>query len=480
MASLSNYKPLLTVLVVAVVCTTGLRAQTWKPAMAGFHPKQTFFHYEVNFKNNLLGKNWIYGVWFDQDSVRRCVGYRENGQWQALPIRFSTGTSSYANDIAAHGDTLLIVGGFGQPTNELDTTQSTPVSWYLKWWNDSLWFDNRPFDVHDVSVSGDSILLWGDYFDLTDTIRGHVLSTDGGQTWHYPYSIVHPTESIPGFGANAGLEIYNGQIYTLNNDSAPNDSAGWKGIVRWDGQHWHGYPYGMWGGFARSTALAFYQGDLYMGGSFFQNTHPNNPGNGIAKWNGTSWTPMGGGVGNFVRNLFVKDSLLFCNLAGTGFADSPISYFAGWDGHQWCGTPANFARPPYTFGYVNDTLYVSFKENTTVDGDSVTYMNYFEGDYLYGPNAVCSTYDLGVVTPNDDLPKKFEVYPNPTAGLLNIAVDRTSVIKTLTVYDVRGQLLQVVHQVINQHEWVLNLSHLPNGLYVVVLNNTHHAKVSKL
>jgi hypothetical protein len=455
-----------------------LQAQSWVPSMNGIYRYQWSYpdYFNVEFKSDLLGKDWIFGTWWDQDSVRRCVGYRSGGEWVSLPISFDPCCLAIAYDIAAHGDTLLITGTFGKPTNDLDTFQNVYASGFMKWWNDSLWFEQRLASVRALSVSNDSILVWGDYLDSTFVRFGHNLSDDGGKTWHYPYNVVHPTEATANFGPFADLEIYNGDVYTLNNGSPGSDSAGWKGIVRWDGTQWHAYPYGMWGGWARSTALAFYQNELYMGGTFFQADHPNNPGNGIAKWDGTQWTSMGGGVGGFVIDLFLHDSLLYTFISNSGFADAPISYFAAWNGHQWCGTPANFARPPISFGFANDTLFCTFNEqSTTIDGDTVTYMNYFVGDYVNGPNAVCSTYDLGTEDQRY-IEQRLIISPNPfsTSAVIELGDDNYDV----TIMDITGRIVRQMSGATGNI--VFERGNMKAGIYMMTVVNTKgEARTSK-
>jgi len=443
-----------------------LAAQQWVSALDGIYPTQWNYpdYYDIKFKSNLQGKDWIYGTWLDEDSVRRCVAYREGGKWVPLPITIAASGLSKAKDIVMWGDTLLIGGQFGPAFSDLDTSQ-TYVSSMLKWWNDSLWSNPYFSYVEKIDVLGDSILIWAGYASPTDTL-GYLVFKHDTLPWQNVGNPVHPTESWGDFGAFADLQIHNGQIYTINNGSPANDSSGWKGIVRWDGTQWHPYPYGMWGGWARANCFEFYQGDMYMGGSFSVASHPNNPGTGIAKWDGTQWTNMGGGVGNFVEDMFVHNNLLFSKLGGPGyFADAPISYFAAWDGHQWCGTPGNFARPPISFGFANDTLFCTFNEQiTTIGTDTVTHMNYFVGDYVNGPNSVCSTYNLGSPEPYSATSLGF--YPNPTSGVFMLIMHNAP-LTALHVYDVNGRLLVSQEYQSNTHEITLDIGYLPSGLYVV-------------
>jgi len=476
MPRLVNYKQYTLALAFFCGAQLWLGAQNWQPAMSGLYPIQGGYpdFFNIKFKSNLLGKDWIYGTWLDEDSVRRCVAYREGGKWVSLPISFNYG---YAMDIEAHGDTVVLVGVFNTFWIDKDTANKNSAG-FLKWHQDSLWYDSRIALPFDLTISGDSILVWGTYVDTTFVISQHVLSTDGGKTWQYPYSIVHPTESWGFFGAKPGLKIHNGEIYTLNNGTDP-DSAGWRGVIRWDGSQWQPYPYGLWGGFARATALEFYKNQLYMGGTFFQWSHPNNPGNGIVRWDGAKWNDMGGGVGGAVIELFLHDSLLYSYTSSTGFADAPITYFAAWDGHQWCGTPANFARPPLSFGFANDTLFCVFNEQTTtIDNDTVAHMNYFVGNYVNGPNSICSTYGLGeekFLLPKNQL----LVYPNPTSGQFTVQLPNET-IHTIQLYDLNGRLVYSEKLKVKPYEFTLDIAHLSAGMYFLHINNVYNAKISKL
>lgn len=94
-----------------------------------------------------------------------------------------------------------------------------------------------------------------------------------------------------------------------------------------------------------NTAYAFqeYQGELYVGGTFraFKDT-PDDMLYGMIKWNGTTWSKVGGGVrgintvnGTGVHTLFVYQGLLYAggtfDSAGTVAANN----IAVWDGTTW-------------------------------------------------------------------------------------------------------------------------------------------------
>jgi hypothetical protein len=89
-------------------------------------------------------------------------------------------------------------------------------------------------------------------------------------------------------------------------------------VARWNGSQWSsvgGLLFGACNFGPRSvSALASYGGQLYAGGRFGGTGFPNQPVRGIARWNGTEWSEVGGG---------------FSHGVGCGFADVLATYDAG-------------------------------------------------------------------------------------------------------------------------------------------------------
>ncbi len=464
-----------------IFLNSSIFGQNLKPDIVGnFHEIQYGFPGEaftVKFKpNGPMGKDWIYGGYWDQDSIRRCLAYREGGRWNHLP--FSGYFANVVRDIEMYGDTLYIAGTFQNIILDKDSIK-LPSTYLLKWFNDSLWTNSswqNPGPIHgikEMTVKGDSLLIWGgSYFNAIDSsfIYTHFMTTDGGANWQYPYSIVHPTEANPYFGAHPRIEILpNGHMLTLNNASP--SASPFRGIVRWDGQSWNSYGNGLFGSTSRVFDFEFFGGDLFIGGTFSKDDFPNDPGRHIARWGGSAWHEVGGGLYGFVRDLFVYDSILYCSIGGGHdsthlFGDASIPFFAGWDGNQWCGTPMNYVNAPASFGIIKDTLYVSFNRPTVVNGDSVGFLNYFDGDYLHGPNSICSTLGIGEEGHSIEKPS-LSIYPNPTTGILNINLPKEYGDARLSLFSLSGQL--VFGQSLNEKQNQLKLPASLKGLYLAVV-----------
>ncbi len=476
---------------ILIIWTPSLHAQGWNPETQDIYPKQYSFpaHFQVHFKaDGPLGLDWMYGGWLDHDSIRRCVAYRMRGRW--IPLPFSGYFANVANDIEMYGDTLYIGGTFQDLLLDKDSIK-LPSTYLLKWYNDSLWTTSswqNPgpiYGVDDMAVKGDSLLIWGgSYYNSLDSsyTYTHFMTPDRGNTWQYPYSIIHPTSSMADFGSKAQLEILpNGDILTINNGS--NVGSPFRGVSRWDGQQWHSYGSGLSGTTSKTLNIAVFEGNLYMGGTFNKSQYPQDPGNFIASWKGSSWENVGGGTVGFVNDLFVYDSILYCNIDGGfssshRFGDAAIPYFAGWNKHQWCGTPTNFGSPPTSFGIIKDTLFVAFQYPTTVNGDSVSYLNYYDGDYLNGPNSICSTLGLG----EEELSAgtgEFKIFPNPAGDAFTIACDSSDPLETIKVYDLKGQCVLENDRPEN-FSAQFNISHLAPGIYMVSINGKYNQKLVKL
>jgi hypothetical protein len=112
--------------------------------------------------------------------------------------------------------------------------------------------------------------------------------------------------------AVSGSTLYAGGYFTNAGGSAAND------IAQWDGSSWSPLGSGMGGDSPFVLALAVSGGTLYAGGGF--TTAGDIAATNIAQWNGTAWSALGSGIGeeySYVYALAVSGSTLY---AGGQFA----------------------------------------------------------------------------------------------------------------------------------------------------------------
>lgn len=115
-------------------------------------------------------------------------------------------------------------------------------------------------------------------------------------------------------------------------------------VGRYDGTTWQ--PMGMAGRGGWMMALCVHEGDLYVAGNFWEEEDEERQLNGVARWNGTDWETVGGGLGRTPEILTMAsttDGLLVTgwNLRING---DLISNMARWDGHQWTDFGVGTAR----------------------------------------------------------------------------------------------------------------------------------------
>jgi len=171
------------------------------------------------------------------------------------------------------------------------------------------------------------------------------------QTWN------HIGNEVPGAIYTASLASYNGYLIAggMFDSSDADGFAGWQNIQKWDGSVWTPFgamntlsPHFIWGSTVR--CLTVYHNQLIAGGYF--TTINGVYMNGVAEWNGNSWSPMSTGFGGNTPHLEVLYSFQDTLYAGGTFATvSGIqgSGLAKWNGDVW--VPVGVILPqPEMFG----------------------------------------------------------------------------------------------------------------------------------
>ena len=123
-------------------------------------------------------------------------------------------------------------------------------------------------------------------------------------------------------------------------------------IAKWDGTSWSALTLASSSGTIYALQV-FDDGTgpaLYVGGQF-PRLEGGSPGN-IRKWDGTSWSDVGGGVYGTVRALTVFDDgtgpALYAGGQFTGAGEQPSLHIARWNGQSWSavggGFPGSYAQ----------------------------------------------------------------------------------------------------------------------------------------
>jgi len=462
----------LLLLLLGFFLSTHTHGQQWISDMEGLYQNQSYnmvgIHTRFSFKGDgPLGKDWLYGWFLDEDSVHRVAAYRENGKWKSLP--FSVSANSFCKDLIQYHDTLYILGSM-MVTRDSDNAYLGRSS-LVKYFNDSVWILPTTYNLLAGDSSGDSLIVAGELGIPTDTIFPFAATYNGGQTWQYPFSVFHPTNASD-FGAHLKARFVQGDIVVIDNGSSPGQL--FRGLSRWDGQQWHPFGEGIFGN-NKVWDFEIYQNEIYMGGSFHKMFDTRNPGNCIARWDGQQWHNVANGLNGFAVELFVYNDVLYCIQSADSFGDVSIPRFAGWNGLQWCGTPTQWAQVPDAFGFANDTLFASFRFPTTVNGDSVSFIAKYTGNYL--TDGICSTLGLGVEE-NEIASNAFTLFPNPVSHELHIR-SASMDIRQVVLLDITGRRVMDVELPSSSSETTIHLSHLPEGIYLVEINGQYYERVVK-
>ncbi|MEY4227803.1 MAG: hypothetical protein RLZ84_395 [Actinomycetota bacterium] len=160
--------------------------------------------------------------------------------------------------------------------------------------------------------------------------------------------------------SSAGDEVRD--IVSLNNDvyiggklSRVGGHFVSSGVAKWNGSEW--LPVGAGRSYETVYALETLNGDLYAGGNFpvMGISHPDDTYDaaagmrGIAKWNGTSWSRVGGGVNGTVYDILAVGSDLyvtgdFTTAYNATSSGSPVTVngIAKWNGTSWSALGTGF------------------------------------------------------------------------------------------------------------------------------------------
>jgi hypothetical protein len=107
-------------------------------------------------------------------------------------------------------------------------------------------------------------------------------------------------------------------------------------VARWNGATWDalGGGLGLNNGAHRVTSLAVYQDQLYAGG-WFQSGNGANAIQGIARWDGSAWRPVGGGLTGEAHALQVHNGVLVVGGIFSHAGGQPANSIATWNGAAW-------------------------------------------------------------------------------------------------------------------------------------------------
>lgn len=160
---------------------------------------------------------------------------------------------------------------------------------------------------------------------------------------------------------DANGHLFAGGYFSYAGDSLVN------GIAKWDGNIWsplgEGLSKGLTPGICNSIAFD-HEGNVYAAGDFTE--AGGIASNNIAKWDGSSWSPLGTGLQDDCL-VVVTDSSGNVYAGGKFFVagGNIVKYIAKWDGSSW--SPLGSGLNGWCYAIILDSL-----ENLYVGGDFLT------------------------------------------------------------------------------------------------------------
>ncbi len=147
--------------------------------------------------------------------------------------------------------------------------------------------------------------------------------------------------------AVSGSNIYIGGWFTKVGDVSANY------VAKWDGSTWSPLGSGMNN---YVYALAVIDSNLYAGGLF--STAGGVSASNIARWNGSGWSPLGSGTSGAVQALAAIGSDLYAGGYFTLAGGVTVNYVARWNGSNWSALGSGMNSTVYALAASGTKLYV--------------------------------------------------------------------------------------------------------------------------
>jgi len=286
------------------------------------------------------------------------------GQWSALGSGISGGfTNAFMTSIRTwntRSGEQLVVGGF------FDTAGGVPETASLAMWNGQTWSalgtgwtGTTRGSIWSMAEWNGRLYVGGGAVNQPAMIAG--LPWAGMASWDGSVWRSHVTTSA-GFSPNVfSLAVFDDgsgeALYAVGRFSSLDGIPGTSMIARWNGTAWSSVGGGLTpttstGGLEASVVFNDGSGPaLYVAGNAFFGTGVSTTN--VAKWNGTAWAAVGPQIGTGrITSLAVFDDGTGPTLYIGGTAMPQINQFARWRNSQWeivdggCTGPGN---PPSNF-----------------------------------------------------------------------------------------------------------------------------------
>ena len=402
-----------------------------------FHNLDAGFNYPVyslfhdNDDSILYAGGWFY---LQGTDTMRNIAQWDGIKWDSLGSGGNDGGNVRA--ITKYNGNLFVGGTFSKIGGV--------VSKGLATWNGMSWnyfgdFSNGGYGyVLELLVNNNDLYIGGGFDSINGVPANGLVKYDGSNFWVYP--------SIgSSFTAITSIAFYNGELYVGGNFDP---GLGKNDIAKFDGTNWVSVGGGLSGGATIVDDMIVYNGELYISGHFL--TAYGDPGDLIAKWNGTSWSSVGSGlIGGNCFDLEIVNNELYVGGSLLSAGGIPITHMAKWNGGVWSSTGANIDAAILCFDATNDNLFIGGGFQT-INGDTMNHISRY--DLLTGTNEIEQlTY--------------FESFPNPTSNNFTICFPANNEFGNLELINTLGEVVfkEVISPLCESKQ--MDISSLTCGVY---------------
>jgi trimeric autotransporter adhesin len=300
------------------------------------------------------------------------VAYWDYARWSPVAQATTSALTAGVRALAVQPTKRLYVGGAFDNAAGIATADRIAVATIGPWnalgsngaGNGALAADIG--GVYAMLMIGDDLYVGGSFYNAGGIPEADRIARWDGTSWHALGSDGAGNGALVGYEVHA-LAVFNGQLIVGGSFSLEGVSPEVNSLARWDGTSWSAVG-GLSGASSLDTtvtSLAVSGNNLYVGGGF-QDLAGIPAADGVARWNGSNWSALGttaavSGVNAIAvdgSNVYVGG--LFTDAAGITNAD----YLARWNGTAWSALGSNGAgngalsAPVHALRVGNGQLYV--------------------------------------------------------------------------------------------------------------------------
>jgi hypothetical protein len=263
--------------------------------------------------------------------------------WSAL----GSGVNDNVTALATSGSNLYVGGVFTQTCGNAACNSGNLTVNHIAQWNGNIWsalVNGVNDNVTALTVSGSNLYVGGTF----NEVCGNATCNSGNLTVNRIAQWNGSNWSALGNGLDndvlvlvaSGSNLYAGGFFSRACDNAACDSSSLatNHLAQWNGSIWSAPSNGL-NSFV--NALAVSGNNLYVGGNF--STAGGLTVNRIAQWNGSHWSALGHGVNGAVQALAVSGNNLYvggtfsevCGNAACNSGNMTVNNIARWDGDTW-------------------------------------------------------------------------------------------------------------------------------------------------